>query len=248
MRKFDYSFLKKEIPGTIIGTVGIISDLNTRNQVRKLQYKKTFEKLREKVVIESVKASNEIEGNVATEERIKDLVAGAAPLTHDEKEIFGYKDALSLIHTEHENLDVSKEVILMFHRMIEESVNPLEAETRDNLIMEYLSDGSRRVRFTPVKHKDTEEAMEQLILAFYDARQDEEIPVLFLIPCFIVDFLCIHPFIDGNGRVSRLAYFFSGNPVFVICSSGHFSRNKSVTAYYICKWLDRDDNGNEPKE
>ena len=207
MRKFDYSFLKKEIPGTIVGTVGIISDLNTRNQVRKLQYEKTFEKLREKAVIESVKASNEIEGIVTTEERIKDLVAGAAPLTHDEKEISGYKDALSFIHTEHENLDVSIEVILMFHRMIEESVNPLEAgkfKTRDNLIMEYLSDGSRRVRFTPVKYKDTQEAMEQLILAFYDARQDEEIPVLFLIPCFIVDFLCIHPFIDGNGRVSRL--------------------------------------------
>lgn len=58
--------------------------------------------------------------------------------------------------------------------------------------MEYLSDESRRVRFTPVKHKDTEEAMEQLILAFYDARQDEEIPVLFLIPCFIVDYASIH--------------------------------------------------------
>lgn len=70
----------------------------------------------------------------------------------------------------------------MFHRMIEESVNPLEAgrfKTRDNLIMEYLSDGSRRGRFTPVKHKDTEEAMEQLILAFYDARQDEERSALF---------------------------------------------------------------------
>lgn len=101
MRKFDYSFLKKEIPGTIIGTVVVISDLNIRNQVRKLQYEKTFEKLREKAVIESVKVSNEIEGIVTTEERIKDLVAGAAPLTHDEKEISGYKNTLSLIHTEH---------------------------------------------------------------------------------------------------------------------------------------------------
>lgn len=207
MRKFDYSFLKQGIPGNIVGTLGIISDLNARNQIRKLQYEKTFDKLRKKAIIESVKGSNEIEGIVTTEERIKDLVEGAAPITHDEKEISGYKDALNLIHTEHENLDVTRDVILMFHRMMEESVNPLEAgnfKTRDNLIMEFEKDGTRRVRFTPVKASETETAVEQLLLAYYDARQDMEIPVLFLIPCFIVDFLCIHPFLDGNGRVSRL--------------------------------------------
>ena len=207
MRKFDYSFLKKEIPGNIVGTVGIISDLNARNQIRKLQYEKTFEKLRKKAIIESVKGSNEIEGIVTTEERIKDLVEGAVPVTHDEKEISGYKDALSLIHTQHEDLDVTRDVILMFHRMMEESVNPAEAghfKTRDNLIMEYDEEGNRRVRFTPVKANETDKAIEQLLLAYYDARQDMEIPVLFLIPCFIVDFLCIHPFLDGNGRVSRL--------------------------------------------
>lgn len=70
MRKFDYSFLKKEIPGNIVGTVGIISDLNARNQIRKLQYEKTFDKLRKKAIIESVKGSNEIEGIVTTEKRI----------------------------------------------------------------------------------------------------------------------------------------------------------------------------------
>ena len=207
MRTFDYSFLKKEIPGTIVGTVGIIADLNARNQIRKMQYEEAFDELRQKAIIESVKGSNEIEGIVTTEERIRDLVAGAAPVTHDEKEISGYKDALNLIHTEHENLDVTRDVILMFHRMMEESVNPAEAgsfKSRDNLIMEYQSDGSRRVRFTPVKASETEKAIEQLLLAYYDARQDMEIPVLFLIPCFIVDFLCIHPFLDGNGRVSRL--------------------------------------------
>lgn len=207
MRKFDYFFLKKEIPGNIVGTVGIIADLNARNQIRKLQYEKTFEKLRKKAIIESVKGSNEIEGIVTTEERIKDLVEGAVPVTHDEKEISGYKDALSLIHTQHEDLDVTRDVIIMFHRMMEESVNPAEAghfKTRDNLIMEYYEEGNRRVRFTPVKANETDKAIEQLLLAYYDARQDMEIPVLFLIPCFILDFLCIHPFLDGNGRVSRL--------------------------------------------
>ncbi len=207
MRRFDYSFLKSEIPGNIVGTIGIISDLNAKNQIRKMQYEKAFEELRKKAIIESVKGSNEIEGIVTTEERIKDLIEGAIPVTHDEKEILGYKDALNLIHTEHQNLDVSRDAILMFHRMMEENVNPIEAgkfKSRDNLIMEYMPDGSRRVRFNPVKANETEKAIEQLLLAYYDARQDMEIPVLFLIPCFIVDFLCIHPFLDGNGRVSRL--------------------------------------------
>ncbi len=207
MRRFDYSFLKSEIPGNIVGTIGIISDLNAKNQIRKMQYEKAFEELRKKAIIESVKGSNEIEGIVTTEERIKDLIEGAIPVTHDEKEILGYKDALNLIHTEHQNLDVSRDAILMFHRMMEGNVNPIEAgkfKSRDNLIMEYMPDGSRRVRFNPVKANETEKAIEQLLLAYYDARQDMEIPVLFLIPCFIVDFLCIHPFLDGNGRVSRL--------------------------------------------
>ena len=207
MRKFDYSFLKNGIPGNIVGTIGIISDLNAKNQIRKMQYEQAFEELRKKAIIESVKGSNEIEGIITTEERIKDLIEGATPITHDEKEILGYKDALNLIHTENKNLDVSRDVILMFHRMMEENVNPIEAgnfKSRDNLIMEYMPDGSRRVRFNPVKANETEQAIEQLLLAYYDARQDMEIPVLFLIPCFIVDFLCIHPFLDGNGRVSRL--------------------------------------------
>lgn len=207
MKRFDYSFLKNGIPGNIVGTIGIISDLNAKNQIRKMQYKQAFEELRKKAIIASVKGSNEIEGIVTTEERIKDLIEGATPVTHDEKEILGYKDALNLIHTEHQNLDVSRDVILMFHRMMEENVNPIEAgsfKSRDNLIMEYMPDGSRRVRFNPVKANETEKAIEQLLLAYYDARQDMEIPVLFLIPCFIVDFLCIHPFLDGNGRVSRL--------------------------------------------
>ena len=71
-------------------------------------------------------------------------------------------------------------------------------------IMEYLSDGTRNVRFKPVKAKETQKAIEQMLLAYYDARQDSEISPLLLIPCVVLDFLCIHPFRDGNGRISRL--------------------------------------------
>lgn len=122
-------------------------------------------------------------------------------------EISGYKDALNMIHTEHENLDVEKETILSFHRMILEQTNPREAgkyKTSNNFIMEIGPDGSRYVRFKPVSAKRVNADMEQLLFAYYEARQDSEISPLLLIPCFILDFLCIHPFMDGNGRISRL--------------------------------------------
>ena len=84
MRKFDYSFLKKDIPGNIVGLTDIIADLKSKEEFRKLQYKDTFESLQKKAMIESVKGSNAIEGIVTTDSRIRDIVAGAAPITHDE--------------------------------------------------------------------------------------------------------------------------------------------------------------------
>ncbi len=207
MRKFDYNFLADEIPSNIAGTSDIISDLRAKEGFRKLQYEDAFDKLREKAIIESVRGSNAIEGIVTTDDRIRAIVEGNKPVTHDELEISGYKDALNLIHTSHEDIDVTEETILTFHRYIQNETNPREAgryKDRDNFIMEYASDGRRKIRFKPTSAKETDAAMEQLLLAYYDARQNTAISQLFLIPCFIVDFLCIHPFIDGNGRVSRL--------------------------------------------
>lgn len=207
MKIFDYSFLKESTPTNILSISNIIVDLNKKEEFRKLQYKDAFEKLRKKALIESVKGSNAIEGIVTTDDRIRDIVEGALPVTHDELEISGYKDALSLIHKEHRHLDLEEETILLFHQMIEIETDPKEAgkyKSRDNLIMEYLSDKSRKIRFKPVCAAETKNDMEQLILAYYDARQDSDIPELLLIPCVILDFLCIHPFLDSNGRVSRL--------------------------------------------
>lgn len=207
MRKYDYSFLKKDIPGNIVGLTDVITDLKSKEEFRKLQYEETFESLRKKAIIESVKGSNAIEGIVTTDTRIRDIVEGATPLTHDELEISGYKDALNYIHTEYKNLDIDEDTICMFHEMIEGHTNTDNAgkyKGNNNFIMEYNADGSRRIRFKPVSAKDTPSSMEQMVLAFYEARQDSEISPLLLIPCFIVDFLCIHPFTDGNGRVSRL--------------------------------------------
>ena len=238
MRKFDYSFLKKGIPGNIVGLTDIIADLKSKEEFRKLQYKDTFESLQKKAMIESVKGSNAIEGIVTTDSRIRDIVAGAAPITHDELEISGYKDALNLIHSEYSNLEIEEDTICMFHKMIEEHTNTVEAgiyKKNNNFIMEYNSDGTRRVRFKPVNARETKAAMEQLMLAFYEARQDSEIAPLLLIPCFIVDFLCIHPFTDGNGRISRLLtvlllYSFGYDIVRYISFEGQV--NKYKESYY----------------
>jgi Fic family protein len=207
MRKYDYSFLKKRIPGNIVGLTEIIADLKSKEEFRKLQYTETFESLRQKAIIESVKGSNAIEGIVTTDDRIRDIVNGSAPVTHDELEISGYKDALNIIHTNYENMDIDEDLIRMFHRLIEEETNASgagEYKKTSNFIMEYGPDGTRRVRFKPVSPGKVPENMEQLLMAYYEARQDSEISPLMLIPCFVLDFLCIHPFTDGNGRVSRL--------------------------------------------
>ena len=127
MHKYDYSFLKDAVPRNIVNLTNIIAALRSREEFRKLQYSDAFESLRQKAIIESVKGSNAIEGIVTTDDRIRDIVAGAVPITHDEMEISGYKDALNLIHSDYENLDLTQELVCRFHRMIEEETNRLDA-------------------------------------------------------------------------------------------------------------------------
>ena len=207
MHRFDYSFIKKTMPGNIIGLTDVITDLKSKEEFRKLQYVDTFESLRIKAVIESVSGSNAIENIVTTDSRIREIVDGAEPVTHDEIEISGYRDALTYIHAYHDSLDVNEDLILHLHHMIQERTDAAEAgryKKTDNVIIEYDADGTRQVRFRPVGAENVESHMEQLLLAYYAARQDQEISPLLLIPCFLLDFLCIHPFRDGNGRISRL--------------------------------------------
>lgn len=158
--------------------------------------------------VQSVKNSNAIEGIVTTDARIKEIVDGnSAPLNHNEMEIAGYRDVLDEIHTRHEELPVREETILHMHKTMLDIANyPYGGQYKkdDNLIMEVDASGKRRVRFTPVAARETKDAMEQLMLAYMDAKTNPNINQLLLIPCVILDFLCIHPFDDGNGRVSRL--------------------------------------------
>jgi len=208
MRRYDYSFIKDlKVSTGVIGLTNKIEASRMKQGERKNDHPDAFIALESVAKVQSVKGSNAIEGIVTTDKRIEEIVnMNSAPLNHDEMEIAGYRDVLNLIHNEHRTLDIGGEFILNIHRAMM-SYTPQGGgsyKTQDNVIMSIDEQGVRSVRFRPATHEETPEAMSQLVLAYNDARDDAGIDPLILIPCFILDFLCIHPFSDGNGRISRL--------------------------------------------
>ena len=209
MHKFDYTFLDDGLlPASLVNITASISSLKTMESFRKDAHQKIFTELEAIAKIQSVKSSNAIEGIVTSDERIAQIVnQNSAPLNHSEAEIAGYRDALRIIHSEHEAIPFSEASVLTLHKTLL-SATAYEFggtyKTDDNVILEIDSNGNRRVRFAPVPARETAFAMEQLYFAYMDAASNANINRLLLIPCVILDFLCIHPFKDGNGRMSRL--------------------------------------------
>ena len=183
MKIYDYSFLENGLlPAGLINIASAISELRERENGRKDNFSEIFTKLESIAKVQSVKGSNEIEGIITSDQRVNEIVnQNSAPLNHNEQEIAGYRDALKLVHDNYINLDIRERDIQNLHEIML-SYSPVNG----------------------VEASETKNAMEQLILAFMDARSNYSINQLLLIPCFILDFLCIHPFTDGNGRMSRL--------------------------------------------
>ena len=158
--------------------------------------------------IQSTKASNRIEGIITTDDRLKKIVREKTmPQSRSEKKIAGYRDVLATIHESHDYIPPKPSIILQLHRDLYKysgkSIGGSFKNT-DNVIAEELPDGHQIVRFDPVPAWETPEAITALCSAFETAMRDPELDPLLLIPLFILDFLCIHPFNDGNGRMSRL--------------------------------------------
>ena len=209
MRKFDYSFLNNGLlPANLVNLTCNISTLKTMAGVRKDEYMHIFTELEAVAKVQSIKSSNAIEGIITSDERIAAIVnQNSAPLNHNEAEIAGYRDALNEIHLNYENIDFRESDILLLHKTMMSFTGDEyggQYKTNDNVILEIDSDGNRRVRFRPTSASETPKAMEQLELAYLEARSNANINQLLLIPCVILDFLRIHPFMDGNGRMSRL--------------------------------------------
>ncbi len=209
MRKFDYSFLDNGLlPANLVNLTSVIYSLKTGAEIRKEEYEKLFVDLEKIAKVQSIKSSNAIEGIVTSDERINEIVnQSSKPLNHNEAEIAGYRDALNEIHMHYDKIEFNERTILRLHEIMM-SYSGYEYggkyKTDNNLIIEQDEEGNRKVRFKPVSAEETPKAMVQLVLAYMEAKNNSNINQLLLIPCVILDFLCIHPFRDGNGRMSRL--------------------------------------------
>ena len=209
MRAFDF---KKEYQKLLIPeVVALLSQIHEHKGQQNLfieAKKDVLSELLEIAKIQSTEASNRIEGIITTDDRLKKIVRDKKiPKNRSEREIAGYRDVLSTIHDSYDYIPVRPGMILQLHRDLYKysgSAIGGNFKNSDNVIAEELPDGTKQVRFQPVPAWETAEAMTVLCDALNEALGNEEMDPLLLIPIFILDFLCIHPFNDGNGRMSRL--------------------------------------------
>ncbi|MCH5186540.1 MAG: Fic family protein [Oscillospiraceae bacterium] len=168
----------------------------------------TLTHLVETAKIQSTEASNKIEGIYTSDERIKKLALSKTnPQNRNEEEIAGYRDVLNTIHTDHDVIPLKPNIILQLHRDLYRFNTVTyggQYKNVDNVITEEDADGNKFIRFNPVEAWEVPESMDKLCSEFNEATASEAIDTLLAIPMFILDFLCIHPFNDGNGRMSRL--------------------------------------------
>jgi len=209
MRRFDYSFLKDKVwDNEIINYLSQIHELKGRQAAYSRQKPEVLEKLVEIAKIQSTEASNEIEGIRTTDTRLRQLMSEkATPRTRNEKEIAGYRDALNTVHESFEYIPLTPNYILQLHKIMfshTDSAFGGSFKNVQNYISATTADGKTYVLFTPLAPYETPEAMREICDAFNIAVGEGRVDPLLIIPCFVHDFLCIHPFIDGNGRMSRL--------------------------------------------
>lgn len=187
--------------------VRVLGEFQGKQALYYKQSPETLESLKQAAVIESSESSNRLEGITAPKERIEALVLkNSTPKDRSEQEIAGYRDALSLIHESAEHMEFSTNVILQMHSLVCRFMpNPGgKWKATNNEIVEKYPDGTKRVRFVPTTAHLTPQAMEDLVANYKNAIHISNQEPLIIIPLAILDFLCIHPFSDGNGRVARL--------------------------------------------
>ena len=207
MHRFDYRFLSESVPAELASVTNLIYDLRARNDIRLNGDPYMRESLRQVAIVESVRGSNAIEGIVTSRARLKELIVGdAPPLEHGERELIGYRGALQEMYDPSFSAELSEDYIRHLHALLFQASSERAGKYKvaNNWIQERGPDGRISVRFVPVDAKDVPDAMEQIVMAYREGMQKSAIDRMALIACFTVDFLCIHPFMDGNGRVSRL--------------------------------------------
>ncbi|MBQ8293447.1 MAG: Fic family protein [Bacilli bacterium] len=209
MRTFNYSKIKEEKwDSEILSLIAAIYKEAGKQEMYLKQRPQELEKLVEIAKIQSTEASNAIEGIVTTNTRIKQLVTEkTTPKNRNEQEIAGYRDVLNIIHESFDAISITKNYILQLHKILYSHMNnPIAGKTKtvQNYISATYPDGHVETLFTPLSPTDTPIALENICNEFNRVIGNMEVEPLIAIPTFIHDFLCIHPFNDGNGRMSRL--------------------------------------------
>lgn len=209
MRIFNYSAIRDYLwDSEILGLIAAIYKEAGKQELYLKQRPEELEKLIEIAKIQSTEASNAIEGIVTTSTRIKQLVEEkTTPKNRDEQEIAGYRDVLNIIHENFDVIPISQNYILQLHKILYSHMNNFMAGKTKN-VQNYISatypDGHVQVLFTPMAPCETPEAIDKICEEYNLEIGNMALEPLILIPVFIHDFLCIHPFNDGNGRMSRL--------------------------------------------
>lgn len=209
MRDFHYTAIREQKwDSEILGLIAAIYKEAGKQEMYLKQHPEELEKLVEIAKIQSTEASNAIEGIVTTSTRIRQLVEEkTAPRNRDEQEIAGYRDALNIIHENFDAIPITRNYILQLHKVLYSHMsNPMAGQTKSvqNYISATYPDGHTETLFTPLAPFETPEALDRICDEYNRVIGNMEAEPLIVIPIFIHDFLCIHPFNDGNGRMSRL--------------------------------------------
>lgn len=209
MKSFDFNRLKDlKLDPETIRLIAQIHEHKGKQTLYLQQSPEALDRLVEIAKVQSIESSNKIEGISTTSARLKKLVADkTTSKNRDEEEILGYRDALALIHKNYDLIPITPNYILQLHQILYSRTTKNiggKFKTSQNYIAAVYPNGKKEILFTPLSPIETPEAVANLCDSFNRAMEEEEIETLLLIPAFIEDFICIHPFSDGNGRMSRL--------------------------------------------
>lgn len=209
MRSFDYRRLMDCLwDGEVVSLLSRIHEYKGRQDLFVSQRPSSVARLVNIVKVQSVESSNRIEGIVTTKARIRSLVADkTSPRNRDEEEIMGYRDMLNTVHESYEYFNLTSQIVLQLHRdLYAYSHKGIGGQFKNvqNSIIERLADGREIERFKPLDPYAIPTAMDEICNSVTSVLNDKLVDPLLVIPVFIHDFLCIHPFNDGNGRMSRL--------------------------------------------
>ncbi len=194
------------VPPSAVWYLSDIAESRGKQELFTRQSPQLLKTLREHALIESAVSSNRLEGVTVDRSRVATVVFGQSLLRdRDEEEVRGYRDALKLIHEQGKGLSVTEDTIIKLHGLAKSGSGAAgRYKDKDGDIIEKTPDGRVRVRFKPVSAKASPQAMKALVSAWEAGAEDRRIPLPILLAAWNLDFLCIHPFRDGNGRVSRL--------------------------------------------